>query len=76
MGEIPDRYKWIALSNATLAVLFSTLDGSITLIAMPALPATSHVDQGAGDSLTAAVVARPRLPPTPILSAMTPVRCD
>src|ERR1700729_4247619 len=30
-----DRYKWIALSNATLAVLFSTLDGSITLIAMP-----------------------------------------
>ena len=32
-----DRYKWIALSNATLAVLFSTLDGSITLIAMPAI---------------------------------------
>jgi MFS family permease len=29
------RYKWIALSNATLAVLFSTLDASITLIAMP-----------------------------------------
>src|SRR5690242_14912177 len=30
-----DRYKWIALSNATLAVLFTTLDASITLIAMP-----------------------------------------
>src|SRR5947199_10144536 len=30
-----DRYKWIALSNATLAVLLATLDGSITLIAMP-----------------------------------------
>ena len=30
-----DRYKWIALSNATLAVLFSTLDAWITLIAMP-----------------------------------------
>jgi MFS family permease len=30
-----DRYKWIALSNATLAVLFSTLDASITIIAMP-----------------------------------------
>jgi MFS family permease len=29
------RYKWIALSNATLAVLFTTLDASITLIAMP-----------------------------------------
>jgi EmrB/QacA subfamily drug resistance transporter len=32
-----DRYKWIALSNTTLAVLLSTLDASITLIAMPAI---------------------------------------
>jgi MFS family permease len=32
-----DRYKWIALSNATLAVLFTTLDASITIIAMPAI---------------------------------------
>jgi MFS family permease len=31
----PERYKWIALSNATLAVLLATLDGSITIIAMP-----------------------------------------
>jgi MFS family permease len=31
----PDRYKWIALGNATLAVLLATLDGSITIIAMP-----------------------------------------
>src|SRR3954451_14898882 len=31
----PDRYKWIALSNATLAVLLATLDGSITIIVMP-----------------------------------------
>jgi MFS family permease len=30
-----DRYKWLALSNATLAVLLATLDASITLIAMP-----------------------------------------
>src|SRR5271169_6256120 len=30
-----DRYKWIALLNATLAVLLATLDGSITIIAMP-----------------------------------------
>ena len=30
-----DRYKWIALSNTTLAVLLATLDVSITLIAMP-----------------------------------------
>jgi EmrB/QacA subfamily drug resistance transporter len=30
-----DRYKWIALSNCTLAVLLATLDASITIIAMP-----------------------------------------
>ncbi len=30
-----DSYKWIALSNCTLAVLLATLDVSITLIAMP-----------------------------------------
>jgi MFS family permease len=30
-----DRYKWIALSNCTLGMLLATLDGSITLIAMP-----------------------------------------
>jgi EmrB/QacA subfamily drug resistance transporter len=32
---LSDRYKWIALSNCTLAVLLATLDVSITLIAMP-----------------------------------------
>jgi MFS family permease len=31
------RYKWIALSNTTLAVLLATLDASIALIAMPAI---------------------------------------
>jgi MFS family permease len=30
-----DRYKWIALSNTTLAILLATLDASITIIAMP-----------------------------------------
>jgi MFS family permease len=30
-----DRYKWIALSNVTLAVLLATIDLSITIIAMP-----------------------------------------
>ncbi|HET9074041.1 MAG TPA: MFS transporter [Solirubrobacteraceae bacterium] len=28
-------YKWLVLSNTTLAVLLATLDGSITIIAMP-----------------------------------------
>jgi MFS family permease len=30
-----DRYKWIALSNTTLAMLLATIDASIMLIAMP-----------------------------------------
>jgi len=30
-----DNYKWLVLSNTTLAVLLATLDASITLIAMP-----------------------------------------
>src|SRR6185312_672763 len=30
-----DKYKWVALSNTTLAVLLATLDASITIIAMP-----------------------------------------
>jgi MFS family permease len=38
------RYKWIALSNTTLAVLLATLDASITLIAMPAIFRGIHLD--------------------------------
>src|SRR6476469_9810340 len=39
-----DRYKWIALSTATLAVLSATLDASITLIAMPDIFRGIHLD--------------------------------
>jgi len=39
-----DRYKWLALSNATLAVLLATLDGSITIIAMPDIFRGIHLD--------------------------------
>src|SRR6201747_3091108 len=39
-----DRYKWIALSNTTLAVLLATLDASITLIAMPDIFRATHLD--------------------------------
>ena len=39
-----DGYKWIALSNATLAVLLATLDASITLIAMPDIFRGIHLD--------------------------------
>ncbi len=39
-----DNYKWIALSNTTLAVLLATLDLSITIIAMPAIFRGIHLD--------------------------------
>ena len=39
-----DTYKWIALSNTTLAVLLATLDASITLIAMPDIFRGIHLD--------------------------------
>ncbi len=38
------NYKWIALSNTTLAVLLATLDASITLIAMPDIFRGIHLD--------------------------------
>jgi MFS family permease len=39
-----DSYKWIALSNTTLAVLLATLDASITIIAMPDIFRGIHLD--------------------------------
>src|SRR5580704_14765178 len=39
-----DKYKWVALSNTTLAVLLATIDGSITLIAMPDIFRGIHLD--------------------------------
>jgi MFS family permease len=39
-----DRYKWVALSNPTLAVFVSALDGSIVLIALPPIFRGIHLD--------------------------------
>ncbi len=39
-----EKYKWIALSNCTLGILLATLDGSITLIAMPDIFKGIHLD--------------------------------
>jgi len=44
MVVVNERYKWIALSNTTLAVLLATLDLSITLIAMPDIFRGIHLD--------------------------------
>ena len=39
-----ERYRWIALSNTTMAVFMSALDGSIVLIALPAIFRGIHLD--------------------------------
>jgi MFS family permease len=44
-GAPPDEhYRWIALSNTTMAVFMSALDGSIVLIALPAIFRGIHLD--------------------------------
>jgi MFS family permease len=44
-GQLPaDRYKWVALSNTTLAVFMSALDGSIVIISLPAIFRGIHLD--------------------------------
>jgi MFS family permease len=39
-----DGYKWVALSNTTMAVFMSALDGSIVIIALPAIFRGIHLD--------------------------------
>ncbi len=39
-----DRYRWVALTNTTMAVFMSSLDGSIVLIALPAIFNGIHLD--------------------------------
>jgi MFS family permease len=39
-----DRYKWVALANTTAAVFMAQLDGSILIIAMPAIFTGIHLD--------------------------------
>ncbi|HEX4108147.1 MAG TPA: MFS transporter [Solirubrobacteraceae bacterium] len=45
-----DGYKWVALANTTAAVFMSALDGSIVIIALPAIFRGIHLDPlGAGN---------------------------
>jgi MFS family permease len=43
-ADAPDNYRWVALANTTAAVFMSQLDGSIVLIAMPAIFRGIHLD--------------------------------
>ena len=42
--ERGDRYKWVALANTTAAMFMATLDGSIVIIALPAIFRGIHLD--------------------------------
>jgi len=47
-----DRYKWVALSNTTLSVTMATIDGSIVIIAMPAIFRGIHLSPLAPGNIT------------------------
>ena len=38
------HYKWVALSNTTLGMLAATVNGSIVIIALPAIFRGIHLD--------------------------------
>jgi MFS family permease len=44
LGGRGDRYSWVVLSNTTLSMLMATIDGSIVIIAMPAIFRGIHLD--------------------------------
>ena len=48
----PDSYRWIALSNTTLSMLMATIDGSIVIIAMPAIFRGIHLSPLAPGNIT------------------------
>jgi MFS family permease len=48
----PRRYKWIALSNTTLSMTMATIDGSIVIIAMPAIFRGIHLSPLAPGNIT------------------------
>jgi len=46
----PDRYAWIALANTTAAIFMAALDGSVVIIALPAIFRGINLDPlGAGN---------------------------
>jgi MFS family permease len=47
-----DRYRWVALSNTTLSMTMATIDGSIVIIAMPAIFRGIHLDPTAPGNIS------------------------
>jgi len=42
--NVPDRYRWTALSNTTLGMFMATLDASIVIISLPAIFRGIHLN--------------------------------
>ncbi len=51
-GQVSDRYKWVALSNTSLTMVMATIDGSIVIIAMPAIFRGIHLSPLAPGNIT------------------------
>jgi MFS family permease len=47
-----DRYRWVALSNTTLSMTMATIDGSIVIIAMPAIFRGIHLNPTAPGNIS------------------------
>jgi MFS family permease len=47
-----DRYKWVALANTTASIFMATLDGSIVIIALPAIFRGIHLDSLAAGNIS------------------------
>jgi hypothetical protein len=47
-----DRYKWIALANTSASMFMATLDGSIVIIALPAIFRGIHLDPLAAGNIS------------------------
>ncbi len=43
-NDVDSRYKWVALANTTAATFMAVLDGSIVIIALPAIFRGIHLD--------------------------------
>src|SRR5246127_2369004 len=43
-AAVSDRYRWVALANTTASMFMATLDGSIVIIALPAIFRGIHLD--------------------------------
>jgi MFS family permease len=50
--QVDDRYKWVALANTTAATFMAVLDGSIVIIALPAIFRGIHLDPLAPGNIT------------------------